>query len=123
MDLGAFSISLPVKDIHLSYEFYQKLGFSLIGGNLHEKWIILQNKQAVIGLFEGAIQEMMLTFNPGWDQSGKDLPTFDDVRSIANQLQENQVSIVDQHLPNTGPGYLTLRDPDGFVLLIDQHRS
>ena len=82
MQLGAFSISLAVKDIKASKAFYEKLGFTSLGGNIDQNWIILKNGPHVIGLFQGMFEKNMLTFNPGWDQEAKNLPAFTDVRKI-----------------------------------------
>ncbi len=122
MKLGAFSMSLAVKDIAVSYAFYQKLGFQIIGGNLEQKWLILKNEDAIIGLFEGMIDKNTLTFNPGWSGEGQNRDPFDDVREIELSLKDKGVvcqSFINQP---SGPGYLILEDPDGNPILIDQHR-
>lgn len=123
MELGAFSISLKVKDIKKSVEFYEKLGFTYKGGNIDQNWIVLKNGNTVIGLFQGFIEENTLTFNPGWDQQAQNLPEFTDVREIQKKLKEKGVK-VDREANETtkGPEYIILTDPDGNSILIDQHR-
>ena len=123
MELGAFSISLKVKDIKKSVEFYEKLGFTYKAGNIDQNWIVLKNGSSVIGLFQGFIEENTLTFNPGWDQQAQNLPEFTDVREIQKKLKEKGVK-VDREANETtkGPEYIVLTDPDGNSILIDQHR-
>jgi catechol 2,3-dioxygenase-like lactoylglutathione lyase family enzyme len=122
MNLGAFSISLNVKNIKKSYDFYQKLGFKIIGGNLEEKWLILKSNQAVIGLFEGMIEKNTLTFNPGWSQEGKNFDPYDDIRMIYQELNESIPNLQNGITQNAGPGYIIIEDPEGNPILIDQHR-
>lgn len=123
MELGAFSISLKVKDIKKSVEFYEKLGFTYKGGNIDQNWIVLKNGNTVIGLFQGFIEENTLTFNPGWDQSASEVNPFTDVREIQKKLKEKGMK-VDREADEktTGPEYIILKDPDGNPILIDQHR-
>lgn len=123
MKLGAFSVSLSVKDIHKSKAYYEKLGFTYKGGNIDQNWIVLKNENAVIGLFQGMFEGNILTFNPGWDGDAKHLDEFDDVREIQRHLKENGIQLtaeVDES--TTGPGHITMIDPDGNSILIDQHR-
>lgn len=123
MKLGAFSISLAVKDIQKSKEFYENLGFSKLGGNVDQKWLILKNGNAIIGLFEGMFENNIITFNPGWDENAQNLETFDDVRAIQAHLKNCGIQLTSEADPNsTGPAHLTLTDPDGNGILIDQHR-
>ena len=123
MELGAFSISLKVKDIKKSVEFYEKLGFTYKGGNIDQNWIVLKNGNTVIGLFQGFIEENTLTFNPGWDQSASEVNPFTDVREIQKKLKEKGVKIDREANETTkGPEYIILTDPDGNPILIDQHR-
>ncbi|MDD3712627.1 MAG: VOC family protein [Candidatus Izemoplasmatales bacterium] len=122
MNLGAFSISLNVKDINKSSDFYQKLGFIIIGGNIEEKWLILKSNQAVIGLFEGMIDKNTLTFNPGWSGEGKNIEPYDDVRVIYQELNESIPNLQNGITQDAGPGYIIVEDPDGNPILIDQHR-
>ena len=123
MELGAFSISLKVKDIKKSVEFYEKLGFTYKAGNIDQNWIVLKNGNTVIGLFQGFIEENTLTFNPGWDQSASEVNPFTDVREIQKKLKEKGMK-VDREANETtkGPEYIVLTDPDGNSILIDQHR-
>ena len=123
MELGAFSISLKVKDIKKSVEFYEKLGFTYKGGNIDQNWIVLKNGNTVIGLFQGYIEENILTFNPGWDQQAQNLPEFTDVREIQKKLKAKDVKLDREADEKTsGPEYIILKDPDGNPILIDQHR-
>ena len=122
MQLGAFSISLAVKDIKASKAFYEKLGFSTLGGNLDQNWIILKNGPHVIGLFQGMFDKNMLTFNPGWDRSAQTLPDFDDVRDIQRAFKSRGLTpMTAADESTTGPASLMLLDPDGNPILIDQH--
>lgn len=123
MKLGAFSISLNVKDIHKSKAFYEKLGFTHKGGDIEQNWIILKNGDAVIGLFQNMFEGNILTFNPGWDGNAQNLDEFDDVRIIQKNLKEKGVALTKEADETTeGPEYITLIDPDGNSILIDQHR-
>ncbi|SOE23823.1 Glyoxalase-like domain-containing protein [Spirosomataceae bacterium TFI 002] len=123
MKLGAFSISLAVKDIHKSKEFYEKLGFTYKGGNIDQNWIVLRNENTVIGLFQGMFEGNIITFNPGWDSDAQHLEEFDDVRLIQKQLKEHGIALTGEADENTtGPAHITLTDPDGNNILIDQHR-
>ena len=122
MRLGAFSISLTVKDLAASKAFYEKLGFEDLGGVPDQDWVILSNGQTVIGLFQGMFENNILTFNPGWDQAAQPLDAFDDVREIQKRLKAAGVprdSEADE--ASTGPTSITLTDPDGNAILIDQH--
>ena len=123
MDLGAFSISLSVKDIEASRDFYQKLGFEAIGGNTDDNWLILRNGDHVIGLFQGMFEKNILTFNPGWDQQCNETRSFTDVREIQRKLKAQGVTLASEaDESSTGPASITLVDPDGNPVLIDQHR-
>jgi len=123
MELGAFSISLTVKDIHASKAFYEKLGFTTLGGVIEQKWIILKNGPHVIGLFEGMFPKNMLTFNPGWNQDAKNIEPFTDVRELQKHLKAQGVTFVSEADENTsGPASFVLTDPDGNPILVDQHR-
>ena len=122
MDLGAFSISLTVKDIVLSKAFYGKLGFEAIGGDQAQGWLILKNGQTVIGLFQGMFQKNILTFNPGWNQDAKSLDSFTDVRELQRQLKVDGVAFqTEADETTTGPASFVLIDPDGNPILVDQH--
>ncbi|MEQ1826509.1 MAG: VOC family protein [Pirellula sp.] len=122
MQLGNFSISLTVKDIHASKEFYEKLGFKLSGGDLKRKYVILQNETSTIGLYQGMFEKNSLTYNPGWDRDCKTLAEFQDVREIQQELKKRGLNpVVSADESTTGPAFLTLVDPDGNPILIDQH--
>lgn len=122
MQLGAFSISLAVKDIAASRAFYEKFGFETLGGNQDENWLILKNGDAVIGLFQGMFEGNLLTFNPGWDQAAKPVEPFTDVRELQRRLKEQGVALSPEaDETTTGPGYFSAVDPDGNVILVDQH--
>ena len=122
MELGAFSVSLAVKDIDASVAFYSKLGFTLFHGNPAHKWVILKNGDHIIGLFEGMFEKNTLTFNPGWDQSAQPLPTYTDVRELQKELKESGVAFATEADESTsGPASFLLIDPDGNPVLFDQH--
>ncbi len=123
MQLGAFSISLAVKDINASKAFYEKLGFTTLGGVIDQNWIILKNGPHVIGLFQGMFEKNMLTFNPGWDQEAKNLPAFTDVRDLQKKLKTAGVMFASEADETTkGPASFVVIDPDGNPILVDQHR-
>ena len=123
MQIGAFSISLAVTDITASKAFYEKLGFSTLGGNLDQNWIILKNGAHVIGLFQGMFDKNMLTFNPGWNQDAKNVDPFTDVRQLQKTLKDAGLAFVSEaDEKTTGPASFILTDPDGNPVLVDQHR-
>jgi catechol 2,3-dioxygenase-like lactoylglutathione lyase family enzyme len=122
MRLGNFSVSLAVRDIAASQAFYERLGFRVIGGEAAQRWLILQNETATIGLFQGMFERNVLTFNPGWDRHGNTLTDYDDVREIQRELRSRGVTPVDAADETTrGPASLMLMDPDGNPILVDQH--
>ena len=123
MQLGAFSISLTVKDIQASREFYEKLGFTKFGGDQSQNWLILKNGETVIGIFQGMFDKNLLTFNPGWDGNAQPLGQFTDVRDLQKELLARGVELTGlvEEGGISGPGYITLVDPDGNPILIDQH--
>lgn len=124
MKLGAFSISLSVKDLRISKAFYEKLGFEQFGGTLDHNYLIMKNGNALIGLFQGMFQGNILTFNPGWDENAQDIENFTDIREIQNHLKNSGLHLTSEADVNTmGPASLTLTDPDGNVILLDQHRT
>jgi predicted lactoylglutathione lyase len=124
MQLGNFSVSLTVKDIHASKAFYEKLGFKVSGGDMKRNYIVLQNDTSTIGLYQGMFDKNTLTYNPGWDRNCKTLQEFQDVREIQKELIERGLQpIVSADPSSTGPAYITLVDPDGNPILIDQHVS
>ena len=122
MELGAFSISLAVKDINASKAFYEKLGFEVFGGDISQNWLILKNREHVIGLFQGMFEKSMLTFNPGWNQDAQKLDTFTDVRELQRQLKAQGVELITEaDESTTGPAHIMMMDPDGNPILMDQH--
>ena len=122
MDLGAFSVSLSVKDIEASKNFYEKLGFQVMGGDQSQNWLILNNGDTVIGLFQGMFEGNLLTFNPGWDQSANPVQPFTDVRELQRHLKEQGIELSPEaDETTTGPGYFITIDPDGNAILVDQH--
>jgi lactoylglutathione lyase len=123
MDLGAFSVSLAVKDIEASKQFYEKFGFKTMGGDQSHGWLILKNGSHVIGLFQGMFDKNILTFNPGWDQDAQNLPAFTDVRELQKRLKADGVTFVQEaDETTTGPASFIAHDPDGNPILVDQHR-
>lgn len=122
MELGAFSVSLAVKDIKASKAFYEKLGFKMTGGDMAHNWAILVNGTTVIGLFQGMFEKNILTFNPGWNQKAEKLGSFTDVRELQRQLKAQGVSFATQaDESTTGPASFVITDPDGNPVLFDQH--
>jgi len=122
MKLGAFSVSLSVKDLKTSKEFYEHLGFKEFAGDMERNYLIMKNGDTIIGLFQGMFEQNILTFNPGWDQDAKNLDAFTDVRDIQKHLQENNLKLEREADQNTkGPASIVLMDPDGNTILIDQH--
>lgn len=121
MELGNFSVSLSVADLERSMEFYRKLGFDLFGGDVEDNWVVMRNGAATIGLFQGMFDGNILTFNPGWDRDAQPLPEFSDVRQIQDALDEMGIEVIQRAEPGEGPGFLSLTDPDGNAILIDQH--
>ena len=122
MTLGAFSISLNVKDIHASKAFYETLGFSVFAGDIERNYLIMKNDNALVGLFQGMFEQNIMTFNPGWDENAQEQDQFDDVRAIQKHLKENAIPIVNQADETTsGPASFVITDPDGNTILIDQH--
>jgi catechol 2,3-dioxygenase-like lactoylglutathione lyase family enzyme len=122
MELGAFSISLAVKDLEASRAFYEKFGFTTTGGDASQNWLILKNGRTVIGLFHGMFEKNILTFNPGWDQDAGKLDTFTDVRELQRRLKAAGVTLATEADEATsGPASLMAVDPDGNPILVDQH--
>ena len=122
MKLGAFSISLSVKDIHASKAFYEKLGFKVFAGEIEKNYLIMKNETSLVGLFQGMFPNNIMTFNPGWDSTAQKLEQFDDVRAIQQHLKKEGVTLeneVDE--ATSGPASFMVKDPDGNVVLIDQH--
>ncbi|HSP92678.1 MAG TPA: VOC family protein [Vicinamibacterales bacterium] len=122
MELGAFSISLTVKDLEASRAFYEKFGFSVFAGDAAQKWLIMKNGDHVIGLFKGMFEKNILTFNPGWDSNAQTLASFTDVRELQRRLKAQGVQIVNEaDEGTTGPASFVAVDPDGNPILVDQH--
>ncbi len=122
MQLGNFSVSLAVKDIAASRAFYEKLGFEVVGGDQSKNWLVLQNDTSTIGLFQGMFDKNILTFNPGWDRDRNTPKHFDDVREIQKKLKKAGLELTTTaDESSTGPASLTLMDPDGNMILVDQH--
>jgi lactoylglutathione lyase len=122
MQLGAFSISLAVKDLAASRAFYEKLGFTAFGGDPSQNWLILKNGDHIIGLFQGMFDKNTLTFNPGWDQNASLVEGFTDIRELQRRLREQGVELSPEaDETTTGPGYFMAIDPDGNPILVDQH--
>jgi len=122
MELGAFSISLAVKDIEASKTFYEKFGFKVIGGDASQNWLILKNSDHTIGLFQGMFEKNTLTFNPGWDKNATQIDTFTDIRDLQRQLKVQGVELLTEaDEATTGPASFVAVDPDGNPILIDQH--
>ena len=123
MKLGAFSISLSVKDLTVSQKFYEQLGFAVFAGDHDKNYLIMKNQETLIGLFQGMFEGNIITFNPGWDQSAGEVNPFNDVRGIQAHLKDQEVALLSEADTTTeGPASITLQDPDGNVILIDQHR-
>ena len=122
MKLGAFSVSLSVKDIVASQAFYEKLGFQVFGGDASQHWLIMKNGDHLIGLFQGMFEKNILTFNPGWDQNANPLDSFTDVRELQRELKVQGLTIENEaDEATTGPASFIVVDPDGNLILIDQH--
>lgn len=122
MKLGAFSVSLSVKDINASKEFYENMGFTVLGGDLKKNYLIMKNENTLIGLFQGMFEGNILTFNPGWDERGKEIAEFDDVRKIQQHLKSKGIKLTSETDKGSGPASIMFADPDGNVILVDQHR-
>lgn len=122
MKLGAFSLSLSVKDIQVSKQFYENLGFTVFGGGLEKNYLIMKNGNALVGLFQGMFAGNILTFNPGWDENANAVEPFDDVREIQKRLKTQAIKLdAEADESSTGPASCMLTDPDGNLILIDQH--
>ena len=122
MTLGAFSISLSVKDLKTSKKFYETMGFTVFAGEMEKNYFIMKNGNALIGLFQGMFENNIITFNPGWDENATKLDAFDDVRTIQKHLKAHDITLNREADENTsGPASIVFYDPDGNVILIDQH--
>jgi catechol 2,3-dioxygenase-like lactoylglutathione lyase family enzyme len=123
MKLGAFSVSLSVKDLAVSRSFYEKLGFMVFAGGMDQGYLIMKNGNALIGLFQDMFEGNILTFNPGWDENAGNMEEFDDVRKIQQHLKSQNVELISEADESTnGPASIMLTDPDGNMILLDQHR-
>lgn len=122
MELGAFSISLAVKDVEVSKTFYEKFGFKVFAGDAAQNWLIMKNGDHIIGLFQGMFEKNILTFNPGWDSNAQKLDTFTDIRELQHQLKAQGVQLQQEaDESTTGPASFVAVDPDGNPILVDQH--
>lgn len=123
MNLGAFSVSLSVKDLQVSKQFYETLGFNVFAGDTAKNYLIMKNDKTLIGLFQGMFEGNILTFNPGWDENANVLNDFDDVRFIQHKLKNSDLKLEKEIENNndSGPASIVIKDPDGNVILIDQH--
>ena len=123
MKLGAFSVSLSVKDIYKSKLFYENLGFLEFGGDITQNWLIMKNESCIIGLFQGMFEKNILTFNPGWNENAENLESFTDIRDIQKQLKAEGIKMLTEAAEtNEGPAHFIIEDPDGNQILVDQHR-
>lgn len=122
MELGTFSVSLAVKDIEASKQFYEKLGFKVFMGDQSQNWLILKNGDHVIGLFQGMFEKNLLTFNPGWNSDAQPLGKFTDIRELQRELKKRGVTMVSEAVEgSSGPANFMIADPDGNTILVDQH--
>lgn len=123
MKLGAFSISLSVKDLNKSKIFYEDFGFEISGGSLEKNYLIMKNENSLIGLFQGMFEGNILTFNPGWDENSNEISQFDDIREIQKSLKNKAIKFENEADENTtGPASFMVKDPDGNLIMVDQHR-
>ena len=122
MELGAFSVSLAVKDIEASKLFYEKLGFTVFAGDQAQNWLIMKNGESTIGLFQGMFEKNILTFNPGWNSDAQQVGEFTDIREVQCQLKSRGVTMISEADENSsGPASFMIADPDGNTILLDQH--
>ena len=122
MKLGAFSVSLNVKNIKASKLFYENLGFVVFGGDISQNWLIVKNGNCILGLFQGMFEKNILTFNPGWDENAVKIDSFTDVRDLQRQLKAKGIKLQTEADESTfGPASFTIADPDGNPILVDQH--
>ena len=123
MQLGAFSNSLAVSDLSASIEFYTALGFEVFHDQSEHNWVIMKNGDSVIGLFQGMFEGNIMTFNPGWDHNAAAIDPFDDVRHVQKHLKQKGIDLITQaDETSQGPASCMIADPDGNMILIDQHR-
>ncbi len=124
MKLGAFSISLAVKNLAVSKEFYEKLGFVVLGGDISQNYLVMKNDNSIIGLFQGMFEGNILTFNPGWNENAGEIAEFTDVRELESELETKGIAFIAQTDKESkkGPASFMITDPDGNIILVDQHR-
>jgi lactoylglutathione lyase len=123
MQLGVFSVSLSVKDLQASKNFYEQLGFSVFGGDIEKNYLIMKNEGTLIGLFQGMFEQNILTFNPGWDQDAGNLESYTDVRALQEKVRAAGIPLLSEaDVTTSGPASFVIADPDGNTILIDQHR-
>lgn len=122
MKLGAFSISLAVKDLQISKQFYEHLGFALFAGDVEKNYVIMKNGDAIVGLFQGMFENNIITFNPGWDQNAGPVEGYDDIRDLQSEFKSKGIAFQSEVAEDTqGPANFVINDPDGNTLLFDQH--
>jgi lactoylglutathione lyase len=122
MELGAFSVSLPVNDLEVSKLFYEKLGFTVFGGDPSQNWLIMKNGDHAIGLFQGMFDQNILTFDPGWNSDAQELKDFPDVRELQHQIKSRGVELLSEADENTsGAASFMIVDPDANTMMVDQH--
>lgn len=122
MKLGAFSVSLSVKDLQKSKEFYKKLGFEIFWGDDQQNYLIMKNWDALIGIFQNMFEWNILTFTPGWNQDTESLKSFTDIRVLHDNFKSQGIKNIQNSIKNTsGPWSFSITDPDGNIILIDQH--
>lgn len=122
MNLGVLSLSLSVKDLQISKEFYEKLGFQSFAGNEDMNYLIMKQGDSLIGLFQGMFEGNIVTFNPGWDSNAQNLESFHDVRDIEKDLKAKGIELMTKTSNDSGPASIMFQDPDGNMILVDQHR-
>lgn len=123
MNIGAFSVSLAVKDIKVSQEFYEKLGFRVFGGDINQNWLIMKNEDCTIGLFQGMFHKNIMTFNPGWNNNAEEINPFTDVRTLQEIFKDKGIKFLKEtDINSDGPASFVIEDPDGNQILVDQHR-
>jgi len=123
MKLGAFSVSLSVKDLNISKTFYESLGFEVMAGSMDKNYLIMKSETSLIGLFQGMFEGNIMTFNPGWDQSAQEIESYDDVRAIQKHLKTEGIELITEaDESSSGPASFMVKDPDGNMIFVDQHR-
>ena len=123
MDIGAFSLSLAVKDLNLSKDFYEKIGFSVFGGDIEQNYLIMKNENCLIGLFQGMFEGNIMTFNPGWDEYAQDTATYTSAYELKEKWSKAGIKFLSDETSPEGASSFMLADPDGNIILVDQHRE